>query len=210
MTERKFSILRRKPGLIDLVTPIIQDLSLDVAEYRLKTDSVPEGSFTTTVMTVPNTGLVDKDVAGAHNVIVPRENVRMIFKPSNFSLPDSDYFWVKLVYVNSGGAELATPTPSAATLVLPPYTGPLASGFTATAPASQLQIDLPRLMREVRIENLETSTDMFVAFEEGGPTVKIPAGSAYDGRVGTAASLWVNGDSATAEFNASFTYAFPL
>jgi len=208
MTARLFSILRRKVGLVDLIAPA-QAPSTGVVQYRLKMDSTPTGSFSTNVMTVPRTGYVDPSVAGPQHVIQPGDNVRVIFKPSNFGLSDTAYFWVKLVYIDAANAEMVSPAPGAATLVLPPYSGPVMSGFTATAPSSAAQIDLPRVMENFRIFNSESSTALAIAFQEGGPEVTVPAGkeiSSFDGNV---SSIWIHGVGGTAQFSASFTYAFP-
>lgn len=208
MTARLFSILRRKAGLVDLITPF-QGPSTGVVQYRLKTDTNPFGSFSTTVMTVPRTGFIDKDVAGAHNVIQPGDNVRIIFKPSNFGLSDTAAFYLKLVFIDGANAEMVTPAPSAGTLVLPPFTGPVQSGFTATAPASVTQVDLPRAMENVRVLNLESSNGLAVSFQDGGPEITVPAGKELSGFYGTASSIWAHGVGGTAQFSISFTYASP-
>lgn len=210
---RRFSILRRKPGLVDLITPI-RPFSEGVETYRLKTDTSPTGAFGTTVMTVPRTGKVDPSLQGPQNVIQPGENVRMIFKPSDWSLSDTDAFWLKLVYVNAANVELVTPTPSAPCLVLPPFSGPGQFGFTATAPvlasfANSIQIDLPRSMENLKVMNNDSTNPLFVAFDGGGPEIKIPAGKEITGFLGTASSLFVRATGGSVEFTTTFTYAFP-
>lgn len=206
MTERRFSILRRKPGIIDLITPL-KPLSSLVVGYRLKTDTVPSGSFSTTVISTGRTGLVDPAVAGPHNVIQPGENVRIIIKPSNYGLSDTDYFWLKLFYLDVTNAEMVGP--GAATLVLPPFVGPEQTGFTGSAPTSALQIDLPRAMENFRISNLDAANALAVAFQSGGPEVTIPFGKDVSGFQGTVSSIWVRGVGGTVSFSASFTYASP-
>jgi len=206
MTARLFSILRRKPGIIDLITPL-KPLSSGVAGYRLKTDTNPFGSFSTTVISTGRTGFVDSAVAGPHNVIQPGENVRVIIKPSNYGLSDTDYFWLKLVYLDESNAEL--PSPGAATLVLPTYVGPAMTGFTASAITSVTQIDLPRAMSNFRVLNLDTTNALGLILQEGGPEITIPAGKDISGFDGTVSSIWVRGIVGTVQFSASFTYAFP-
>jgi hypothetical protein len=212
---RLFSILRRKPGLIDLITPIRPASEL-VEQYRLKADVAnnPGGLFATTVMTVPRTGKVDPAVAGPQHVIQPGENVRMIFKPSNFSLSDTDAFWIKLVYIDGASAEMVTPAPGAATLVLPPFTGPLQSGFTASAPtgtgiADALQLDLPRAMENVRILNLDGANPLYVAFDPGGPEMLIPFGKELTGFFGLVSTMFVRSTGGAVQFTTSFTFANP-
>lgn len=212
-TPRLFSVLRRKVGLIDLITPI-RPQAEGVAQYRLKTDTSPTGAFATTVMTVPNTGKVDPAVQGAQHVIQPGENVRMIFKPSNFSLSDTDALWLKLVYVDASNAEMTSPAPSAATLVLPPVSNGTMFGFTATAPnqatmANSVQIDLPRTMSNFRITNNETTNPLFLAFDPGGPEVKVPFGKDVSSLNGMASTIFARATGGTAEFSVSFTLSTP-
>jgi hypothetical protein len=210
--SRLFSIIRHKPGLVDLITPIV-NWTLGIDGYRLKTDTDPGGAFATTVLTTTNTGYVDPAVAGNQHVIVPGENVRMVFKPSTFNLPDNGAFWLKLLYL-SGGVEQSSPAPSAPTLILPPYTAPIQTGFTATAPhgadiAHSLQIDLPRAMENMRIRNLDSANSLSVAFDAGGPEVTVPFGQETVAFSGVVTSLWVRGTAGTISFTTTFTYAFP-
>ena len=215
MSGRLFSILRRKPGFIHFVTPIL-DSSTGVAKYRLYTDTDPTFPSPTAVVTVSAGGLVDPAVAG-QTPIIAGNNVSILIKPSNYGLPDVAFFWLKLVYVDSGDSDMVSPVPSAPTLVLPPFTGDEQSGFIATAPsestiADSLRIDLPRQMSNFRIKNLDGSHDLCVAFQEGGPEITVPGqassqeSTGFDGNV---SSIWVRGSGASAAFSCQFTYANP-
>jgi hypothetical protein len=228
MTTRLFSILRRKPGLIDFVTQIRPE-SDGVFKYRLKTDTDPGGAFSTTVIESRVGGFVDPSVAGPQNVIQPGNNVRIVFNPFNYSLTDS-FFWLKLVYVNASNVEMVTPAPSAATLVLPPYVGNEQSGFSAMAPngsdiSQSLQIDLPRQMDNIRVRNLGAPTGggfsggsfdsvsatpvLYVSFQEFGPEVAVLPGVETVGFSGIASSIWVRADGAQSGFTVQFRYANP-
>lgn len=211
MSGRLFSSLRRKPGFIHLTTPLL-DPSTGVVKYRLYTDDDPTFPSPTEVVTVTKLGLVDPDVAGPQNPIIPGNTVQILMKPSNYGLPDSDFFWLKLVYVDSADADMAIPAPSAATLILPPFVGDEQSGFNATAPnepsiADSLQIDFPRQMTNLSIRNLSLTIPLYVAFQEGGPEIVIPALTESIGLGGMVSSIWVRGDGGTADFSARFTYA---
>jgi hypothetical protein len=217
MSARLFSILRRKPGLIDFITPR-RPHSDGVAQYRLKTDTGPFGTFVPIVMTVGPNGMVDPDVQGPQHVAQPGNNVRCIFKPSNFGLSDTDAFWLKLVYVNGAGAEMGSPAPSAASLILLPPTVPFMTGFNATAlPGNDIsdsvQIDLPRGMENFRISNLENDPTIFlyVATQEGGPEFVVPAGEESVSFYGLVSSFWVraNKEALSAAFSTQFVYANP-
>lgn len=212
MKSRIFSILRRKPGLIDLITPI-RPWTEGIDGYRLKTDTTPSGSFSTTVLTAPRYGFVDPAVAGPHNVIQPGDNCRIIIKPSNYSLPDSGSFWVKLVYT-IGGVEQTTPAPSAPSLVLPVYAGPVTTGFGGTAPnaadiSGSLQIDLPRGVENLRVRNLDSTRHIFFATDDSGPEMEILNGVELPTFQGVVSSIWVRASGGTAAFTASFSYGFP-
>lgn len=217
MSGRLFSILRRKPGFIHFVTPLLDPIATGVVKYRLKTDTNPGGTFTTVVATVTNLGLVDPAVAGPQNPIQPGKNVQILMKPSNYGLPDSAFFWLKLVYVDAGGSEMTNPAPGAATLVLPPFVGNEQSGFSATAPtgttiADSLRIDLPRQMSNFRLKNLSATIPLFVAFQEGGPEITVPGQASSQesiGFEGIVSSIWVRGSGGTAAFTTQFTYANP-
>lgn len=217
MSGRIFSILRRKPGFIHFTTPLLDSITTSVVGYRLKTDTDPGGTFGTTVVTVTNTGLIDPAVAGPQNPIQPGNLVQILMKPSNYGLPDSAYFWLKLVYVDSSGSEMLSPAPSAATLVLPPFVGNEQSGFNATAPsgaalANSLQIDLPRQMSNFRVRNLSTTLPLYVAFQEGGPEVVVPGQASSQESIGfdgLVSSIWVRGSGGTVAFSTQFTYANP-
>jgi len=138
-------------------------------------------------------------------------------KPSNYGLPDSAAFWLRLVYVNAGGSEMVTPAPSAATLVLPPFLGNEQSGFNATAPngatlANSLRIDLPRQLSNFRVRNLSSTIPLYVAFQEGGFEVVVPGQASSQESIGfdgIVSSIWVRGSGGVAAFSAQFAYANP-
>lgn len=217
MSGRLFSILRRKPGFIHFTTPLLDSSATGVVKYRLYTDTSPDFPSPTEVVTVTNLGLVDPAVAGPQNPIIPGRNVQILMKPSNYGLPDSAFFWLKLVYVDSADADMSSPAPSAATLVLPPFVGNEQAGFNATAPsgttiADSLQIDLPRQMSNFRVRNLSTTIPLYVAFQEGGPEIVVPGQTTSQesiGFEGLVSSIWVRGSGGTAAFSAQFTYANP-
>jgi len=237
MSGRTFSIIRRKPGFIHLITPLLDSVSTGVVKYRLYTDVNDDPNFTAPapVITVPNTGFVDPAVARLQNPIIAGNNVQILLKPSalpnnpppvsppvdlspyTYPLPDSGHFWLKLVYVDSTGADMTDPAPSAPTLVLPPFVGNEQSGFNSTAPSGSsisdsLQIDLPRQMSNFRVRNLSASADLYIAFQEGGPEIIVPGQASSQESIGfdgIVSSFWVRGSGATAAFSCQFTYANP-
>jgi hypothetical protein len=217
MSGRLFSILRRKPGFIHFTTPLLDSITTGVVKYRLYTDSDPNFPSPTEVVTVTNLGLVDSAVAGPQNPIQPGRNIQILMKPSNYGLPDSDFFWLKLVYVDSSDADMTSPAPSAATLVLPPFVGNEQAGFNTSAPnessiSSSLRIDLPRQMSNFRVRNLSTSINLYISFQEGGPEIIVPGQASSQESVGfdgLVSSIWVRGGSGSPSFSTQFTYANP-
>jgi hypothetical protein len=224
MSGRLFSILRRKPGFIHLVTPLLDFQKTGVLKYRFYTDTDDDPNFTAPaeIITVTNTGFVDPAVAGPQNPIQPGNNVQLLLKPSSSLLahpiPDTSHFWLKLVYVDASGSEFASnPAPSAPTLVLPPFVGNEQAGFNSTAPSGSsitdsLQIDLPRQMSNFRVRNLSTSVNLYVAFQEGGPEIVVPGQASSQesiGFEGIVSSFWIRGSGATCAFSCQFTYANP-
>ncbi len=210
MTARLFSIIRRRTGIIDFITPI-QPPDSGVVGYRLKSDTDPAGLFSTTVITTKLYGYEDPDVRNM-SPIMPGEHVRITIKPQNFGLTD-DYFWLKLVFVDSSNAEMTSPAPSAPTLVLPPFDGPAQAGFNSTAPsgvdlAHSLRIDLPRVMDNFRLRVIGTPS-IYLAFQEGGPEVIVPSGQENIGYDGLVSSFWVRGSGDSSAFSAQFRYANP-
>jgi hypothetical protein len=210
MSARLFSILRRRPGIIDFITPI-QPPSSGVVGYRLKKDTDPAGTFASTILTSPLYGFEDPDVRD-QSVIQAGNNVRIVFKPQNFGLTD-DYFWLKLVFVDGSNAEMLSTAPSAPTLVLPPFEGPVQTGFNSTAPSGiditqSLRIDLPRAMDNFRLRTIGTPS-IYLAFQEGGPEIIVPTTQEGVGFDGLVTSFWVRGSGGTSAFSAMFRYANP-
>ena len=213
MSDRYFSILRRKFSLLDFSIPQ-RPASDGVAGFRFKTDTDPGGSFTTVAFNSSLYGFVDPEVAGPQNVIQPGTSTRIIVDPSKHGISDQYAFWLRLYFLDASGAELAGPGPSAPTLVLPPFNGNAQSGFNGTAPsvgslAASLQVDLPRSMENFRIRNLDATHSIQVAFQEGGPEVEIPPGVESSEIYGVVASFWVRGVGGTAKFTAQFVYGNP-
>ncbi len=203
MSERLFSILRRKPGYVDLVTPLVPG---PTNTYRLKWASNFDGSFST-FLTVGHSGYLDPSIPSIIQGVLQPDIVRLVFNPTTFSIPDTAPIWLKLVRV-VGGVE---GTSTAPTLVLPPNYGMPSLAISGTAPlganiTESLQIDFPRTMGELRLHN-EDNQHLALAFSETGPEITLlndtqPQYISLKAGVG---SIWVRGISGTAKFSATFT-----
>ena len=210
MATRLFSIRRRRPHIIDLYTPNVAG----VDGYRLKWAANFDGVFAT-ILTSTRIGFLYDNVN--RNVIETQpigNDVRIVFDPTTYSIPDASSFWLQFFPV-IGGVEQ---TPGAPTLVLPDGArhGLGLVTIHGTAPnaassAGSLQLDLPMLMQDFKVHNESTTKDLFVATEASGPEVAVPKSSDIQslGFLGTQGTLYVRGDSATVVFSATFTLAFP-
>lgn len=209
--NRTINVFRRRPHIVDLMVP----LTANVAEYRLKWAANFDGAFVQ-IIGCPMTGFYDDTIDRGKIDSQPSTgtSVRMTFDPSTFLIPDDKSFWVQLFHFPSGGPEVQV---SACSLVLPEsaHHGVGIVTIKGTAPsagssAGALQLDLPRLSQDFRIENQKAAT-LFVSTEQDGAEQAVfPAPAAqYTGYVGTQGSIWVRGGGATAAFSATFTTSFP-
>jgi len=210
--KRSFSVIRRRPHIVDVLFP----LTAGVQTYRLKWASNFDGSFTQ-FLDSTNVGFLDPSINPAVVGSQPTagRQVRVVFDPDTYSIPDAEPFWLQYWTVPFGGAEEQQ---SAAALILPDSSNHGVGIVTihGTAPSAMdvsgsLQIDLPRMMQDIRIHNEDGTNSLFVATEEGGAETKLGPGPVpqFANVFGTHASLWVRGGGATVDFSASFTAAFP-
>jgi len=206
--QRVISCLRRRNHYMDVLVP----WDPTAAIYRLKWapnfDQVFNG-----FLDAPPTGYLDVSISPK---VVDVQNigdrVRLIFDPTTFGIPDDAPFWIQFFTEPPGGPEVQV---SAATLVLPDaqhhgYTDVFLSGVAPAAVdvATALQLDLPRLMRDVKVHNKSGATSLFLATSPTGPEFELQAPIAtpqlqtFASPVG---SLWVRGAGGPAAFSASFS-----
>lgn len=204
--NRLFSIRRRRPNIVDLDTPKIAG----VDGYRLKWAQNFDDMFAD-ILTSTNVGFIDDNV---NRMVIEGQpvqgKVRIVFDPDTYSITDTSAFWLKFVPV-TGGVE---GTPGAPTLVLPSTAnhGVGIVVIAGTAPsAGPLQLDLPRIMQDIRFVNQDGANNLLVASEEGGPQYAIlpEVGEQTYGLMGTQGTIYVQGESGDVDFSASFTTAFP-
>jgi hypothetical protein len=220
--NRLFSMIRRRPNHIDIVTPF----TYGVDGYRLKwASNFDAGSFTT-IITASNIGYVDPSINPNVIAAMPMggvastggRNIRIVFNPATFSIPDASSFWLQFAQV-TGGSETLLGAP---TLVLPDaaHRGVGIVTIAGNAPAvanssSALQIDLPGLMEEIRIHNASvapSAVNLYVSTEQGGAETQLQPDtfSQFTSIRGTQGSIWVRNDgSQPSPFSATCTRAFP-
>jgi hypothetical protein len=215
--NRVFSIIRRRPHIVDLVTPFVYG----VAGYRIKTATTFDAAAPATAFTSTNIGFIDSNV---NQMAIDVQNlagrVRMVFDPTTYSIDDNLPQWLWLYHVAPGGAETLV---SAATLLLPDASQFLNRGqghiiVSGNAPvgatiANSLQLDFPRLMKDWRVHNKDTTNPAYIAFEEGGSEFKLPAPSAvpqFSTFEAISGSCWIRGTGAVVPLSISATVANPL
>ncbi len=213
--SRIFSCIRRRPALVDIIAP----LSNGIDTYRLKWAANFDSAVWTTIIDAPVLGFVDPAIdIRTLEVHQTSRMARIVFDPATYSIPDGSAFWLKLVHV-AGGAEGTSSPP---TLLLPDDAHHGLGGviLKGTAPlaadvSGSLQIDLPRVMSDIRFTNLEASggTVLYVATEANGAEQGVPP-AADAGQItltlnGTESSLLVRGAGGTVAFSAACTAAFP-
>lgn len=212
--SRQFSVIRRRPHLVDIVTPFVYGVDL----YRLKTATNFDGAFAQ-FLDATNVGFLD-DAVDRNTLEVHQTTgmVRITFDPRTYGLTDALPIWLELAH-DIGGIETVISPP---TLLLPDsaHHGLGAVVIAGNAPngadvGDSLQIDLPRLMSDIRITNHGAPGDplLYVATEPGGAETAV-APAADSGQVtltlmGTESSLLVRGDSALVAFSAVCTASFP-
>lgn len=222
--NRLFSIIRRRPNYVDVVTPF----NYNADGYRLKWAANFDGAFTT-MFTSTNVGFVDpainpyaidaQPMGGSTGLAGSSRNIRIVFDPATYGITDTSSFWLQFVQT-VGGVEQ---TPGAPTLVLPDSAlkgqgivtihGNAAS---ATSSAGALQLDLPFRMQNFQIHNEDGANYLYVSTEASGAEQQLRPDTfaQYSTLWGAQPSIWVRGATPTntgapVAFSATFTLAFP-
>lgn len=224
-TDREFTVFRRRPNLVDILTP----KRPGVQGYRLKAARNFDLTFQTILTADISSGFLDPTALRAgtiHRLTLGSapgaDHVRIVFDPNTFVVPhpagldDVEHMWLQFFPVDFSGAE---GTPGARTLILPDdemkaqgrviIQGTAAIGATV---ANSTRLDLPYRMRNVVIRNNEAAggNELMVATTEGGPEITVaPQDKAefFEGSVGT---LLVRGNGGPVDFSATMTHYLPL
>ncbi len=182
---------------------LLRPTHVDVASCRLKVASSPTGTYTKVFDTNGTCDFLDPTVDNPGAVWTGDSYIRCVFNPSNYGL-SANNFWLKVVYLDSLGAELVTPSPSDPLLVNRTWRGNDIIAFTATAPVSPaLSLDLPRSLVNFQVKNLNTSgVSLYLALGDGLEQ-EILAGATITYTFGTVSRITVRGDGSTAAFSVS-------
>jgi hypothetical protein len=206
--QRPFSVIRRRPNLLDVVIPV-QD---GVDGYRLDVATNFDAVYAP-LITATRMGHIDPSLRNRGHVPVNGRMVRILFDPDNYAPPldDTKPFWMRFTPITGG----VPGTPSAGSLVLPDGDRYRAIIIAGDAPAgadvsASLKIDFPYMVEGLHIRNTDPGNSLYVATEIGGAEFEVPFGTAQtlDIRAATPFIL-VRGGGGDVPFSASCTTAFP-
>lgn len=205
--NRDFSIIRRRPHVLDLMTPV----RAGVTGYRFESAPNFDQPYTTILTTA--LGYVDPLIDTAANVIMPTNNrIRIIFDPSNYGLDDNKTFWMRFVPITGG----IPGTPGTGVMVLPDAIGNGLIVLSGMAPVgativNSIELGLPGLVEDLRIVNNDTANPMFIASDGSDAEYKldpIQSSTPLVALRGAVSSIRVRATGAPVLFSATCTLAF--
>lgn len=210
--SRQFSVIRRRPKIIDILTP----RTAGTTQYRIKW-AAKYSDAPTQIIAASHIGFLDPAVPQA--VLQPTFNadqVRIVFDPTDAAwaiTPATKPFWLQLTRYDGSSETYVSPV----TLILPDEAnhGIGVTTVTGTAPnagtvAGSIQLDLPTLAQDIHIRN-EGSVPIAVATEPGGDEMVIPNGLPPQPvtLLGSHPTLLLRGVGGTASVSLTFTRAYP-
>jgi len=209
-----FSIVRRRPGLLDILIP----KQAGIEGYRFEWATNFDASYTAIFTATVQSGFLDRDKATGINLAAlnsyPGTNrVRAAFNPATFSIPDNQHFWLRMVTVDFSGSDVDT-TAGALVLTDPENHGTGRINVAGVAPntgtvAGSLVLQLPRSMDDLTFVNHHATAGLYVAYQLGGPETLVVAQNSLKHVNGGQSLVLVRGDGAAVDFSLSFTNLFP-
>lgn len=204
---REFSVVRRRPNLVDVTTP--RRPSVD--GYRLEWAANFDGAYTA-LFTATNVGFVDDDLRDKGHSMMAGDNVRMIFNPANYSITDTQPFWLRFVPVTGGAPGTATP----GVLILPDTSGRGTVIIAGNAPAgasvaASLVLHFPRLVEDLRVVNNSDTNVLMVAALDSDAEYTLKSGTSQHVLAnlrGATSGIRVRGVGGIVAFQATFTLAY--
>jgi hypothetical protein len=213
---RTFSCFRRRPHIVDLLTPVVSGATV----YTIKWGQNFDTATFTDIIDCSNVGYYDDNIPRNKTELQNTNGfVRITFDPTTFSIDDTKSFWLQLWETVPPAASAQV---SACTLLLPDSAlkgqGNVTIEGSAPSEASSaaaLQLDLPSVVQNFQITNTVATGGniLYVSTEQGGPEMAIGPGLGFPGYQtiwGAQGSIWVRANGAGgATFSATFTLAFP-
>jgi hypothetical protein len=217
--SRLYSVLRRRPRLIDILVP----KQPGIKTYTLMSALNFDQTFNDMVSADVSSGYLDRNVD--RNVLQATNNldaIRIVFDPQSFSsapwsLDDNKAFWLKLKTTTFGGVD-STPTPPQLILPESKLRGDTRVAISGEAPSAvdvsgSLEIDLPFRTQDLVIRNQESGIVLFVALEVGGAEQQVEVDTtnlAQLSHMNGAQDFFLIRGSSAGHFSASFTSYLPL
>ena len=213
---RVFSCFRRRPHVVDMLTPFVYGVQTYTVKYATNFD----GIFAS-IINCSNVGFYDDNIPRGKTELQNTNGfVRMTFDPATFSIDDTRSFWLQLWETPAVGIPAAV---SAPTLLLPDTANhgiglvTIAGNAPAgTSSTTSLQLDMPRMMQDWKIHNQDSTNLLYIATEQNGPEMSIgpTAFPQYYNYNGVQGSIWVRGATtagvgAVVAFSATASLAFP-
>ena len=203
---REFSVIRRRPNIVDVVTPVRKG----VDGYGLEWAANFDGVFAS-IVTAPIQGHCDESLRDLPHAPQGGANVRIIINPADHTIPDCKAFWMRFVPYVGGVAG----TPGNPGLILPDQTGYGVVTIAGNAPAGAtvadaLQLDFPRLVEDLQVVNTG-GVSLFVASDATDTEYEVITGALqlpFRNLRGAIPCIRVRGAGGLCAFSASFTLAF--
>lgn len=218
LSNREFSIIRRRPHIVDLLTP----KRAGVKGYRFQVAPNFDGAFQTILTADISSGYLDPNVnSNLLHTVNNNDHIRVVFDPNTFtagaSIDDDHHFWMRFVPVDFAGA---AGTASAPTLVITDYehNGMTRVVIAGNAPnaatvANSLQLNLPFTSQDIYIRNeapVAGGSNLYLASLPGGAEQQIAPQETLTQFFGPLDALIVRGNGAVVRFSASITNYLPI
>lgn len=217
MITRDFNVIRRRPHIVDVLTP----KRVGVQGYRFEAATNFDAVFVPIITADISSGYLDPSVNSQLLHTVPNfDNIRVVFNPDTFTgvagISDANQFWLRFVPIDFAGV---AGTPGNAALVITDYehygmTRVLIAGNAPAAPtvAGSLQLDLPFTSQDLYIKNEEAvgGSALYLASLPGGAEQQVSPQEVLSMYFGPLDSLIVRGAGGSVRFSASYTNYLPI
>jgi hypothetical protein len=214
---RNFSIVRRRPGIVDLLTP----KQAGVKGYRIQGAVNFDTTFTTLMTADISSGYLDPSINPVVlNALNNPGHIRIVFNPDTFTgtagIADAKHFWLRFVPIDFAGSA-GTPGNPVLVIIDNEHNGNSRVLIAGTAPqgaaiANSIQLDLPFTSQDFYIKNEEATggRNLYISTFAGGAEQQVAPQETLAIYHGPMDALLVRGSGGTVAFSASFTNYLPL
>lgn len=200
---RPFSVYKRTANLVDLIWEAVPGIK----SYKFEYSSNFDGTFTD-MQEVPAGGFSSPSVLPDGAFVNLRQSVRFRFNPSDYSISDSDPFFLRVTPVDWAGVEGDT---GPMQMIVPYGTQPnrpiILSGTSVQGAdvSESLIIHLPSQVVGANIK-VQSGSPLVISFEEEGDEYKIfSTGPGLDNNFPSFSAIRLRGDGGDSVFSAMFS-----